>query len=181
MTYDHFLGRNTYISKRPKRQWRAFPLAFLSSALVVVLLALVERIGMNKTRSWDCAHFKRARLLSSVYCHFVFMAPILPSRCRRYQFRAEELKNFLDLVKSFLPISAQNWQAFADVHLENYRREAQFQEIAGRTGPMGDPNCPNYVIRAKQIIRQLVQMIDASTCPMALILRLQVQVSLPMY
>ena len=155
----------------------------------MVLLALVERIGMNKTaqtmdfsnpRSWDCAHFKKARLLSSVYCHFVFMAPILPSRRHGYQLRAEELKNFLDLVKSFLPISAQNWQAVADVHLENYRREARFQEIAGRTGPTGDPNCPNYVIRAKQIIRQLVQMIDASTCPMALILRLQVQVSLPM-
>ena len=139
-----------------------------------------QTIDFSNPRSWDCAHFKKARLLSSVYCHFVFMAPILPSRRHGYQLRAEELKNFLDLVKSFLPISAQNWQAVADVHLENYRREAQFQEIAGRTGPTGDPNCPNYIIRAKQNIRQLVQMIDASTCPMALILRLQVQVSLPM-
>jgi hypothetical protein len=160
VTYDHILGRNTYISKRPKRQWRAFHLAFLSSALGGVLLALVERIGMNKTaqtmdfsnpRWWDCAHFKRARLLSSVYCYFVFMAPILPSRRCGYQFRAEELKIFLDLVKSCLLFSSQNWQAVADVHLENYRREAQFQEIAGRTGLTGDPNCPNYVIRAKQL------------------------------
>ena len=31
---------------------KAFPLALLSSALVGVLLALVERIGMNKT-VWD--------------------------------------------------------------------------------------------------------------------------------
>jgi len=30
---------------RPKRQQRAFPLALLSSTLVGVLLALVERIG----------------------------------------------------------------------------------------------------------------------------------------
>ena len=50
VTYDHLLGRNPCISKRPKRQQRAFPLALLSSALVGVLLALVvERIGMNRT------------------------------------------------------------------------------------------------------------------------------------
>jgi hypothetical protein len=36
-----------------------------------------------------------------------------------------------------------------------------FQEIACSTGPTGDPNCPPYVIKAKQINRQLVQMIDA--------------------
>jgi prephenate dehydrogenase len=62
----------------------------------------------------------------------------------------------LDLVESFLPISAQNWQAVADILLENYRQEAQtaeslrrkFQEIARGTGPTGDPNCPDYVIKA---------------------------------
>jgi len=83
----------------------------------------------------------------------------------------EELDNLMDLVESFLPISAQNWQAVADVHLENYRREAQtaessrrkFQEISHRTGPTSDPNCPPYVIKAKRINRQLVQMIDASS------------------
>jgi hypothetical protein len=99
------------------------------------------------------------------------MAPIPPSRRRGYQFRAEELNNFLEIVKSFLPISVQNWQAVADIHLENYPREARmaeslrrkFQEIAHRTGPTGDPNCPPYVIKAKQINRQLVQMIDASS------------------
>jgi hypothetical protein len=99
------------------------------------------------------------------------MAPIPPSRRRGYQFRAEELSNFLEIVESFLPISAQNWQAVADIHLENYRREARaaelrckFQEIARRTGPTGEPNAPPYyVIKAKQINRQLVQMIDASS------------------
>ena len=77
----------------------------------------------------------------------------------------------MDLVESFLPISEQNWQAIADVHLENYCREARtaeslrrkFQEISRRAGPTGDPNCPPYVIKAKQINRQLVQMIDASS------------------
>jgi hypothetical protein len=39
----------------------------------------------------------------------------------------------------------------------------KFQEIAHRIGPTGDPNCPPYVIKAKQINRQLVQMIDASS------------------
>ena len=42
VTYNHLLGRNPYVSKKPKRQQR--PLALLSSAL---LLALVEMIGMN--------------------------------------------------------------------------------------------------------------------------------------
>ena len=49
VSYDHFLGRNLYKSKRPKSQRCAFPLSFLSSALVQVLLALVEKIGTNKT------------------------------------------------------------------------------------------------------------------------------------
>ena len=61
------------------------------------------------------------------------MAPIPPSCRRGYQLRAEELNNILDLVA-------------ADVHLENYCREAQmaeslwrkFQEIARRAGPSGD-------------------------------------------
>ena len=56
------------------------------------------------------------------------MAPIPPSRRRGFQFRAEELNDLMDLVESFLPISAQNWQAVADVHLENYRREARTAE-----------------------------------------------------
>ena len=85
------------------------------------------------------------------------MAPIHPSRCHGFQFRVEELDDLLDIVESFLPISAQNWQAVADVHLENYRREARtaeslsrkFQEISRRTGPTGDLNCPPYVIKAK--------------------------------
>ena len=77
---------------------------------------------------------------------FRAMAPIPPSRHSGYQFRAEELNDLLDLVESFLPISAQNWQAVADVHLENYRRDQaqtakslrrKFQEIARRTGPTG--------------------------------------------
>ena len=53
VTYNHLIGRNLYVSKRPKRQGRAFPLALLSSTLVGVLLALVERIGMNKTALLD--------------------------------------------------------------------------------------------------------------------------------
>jgi hypothetical protein len=53
VTYDHLFGSIPYVSKRPKRLWRAFPLALLSFTLVGVLLALVERIGMNKTALLD--------------------------------------------------------------------------------------------------------------------------------
>jgi len=99
------------------------------------------------------------------------MAPIPPSHRRVYQFRAEELNDFLEIVESYLLISAQNWQAVAGIHLENYRWEAltakslcrKFQEIVCRTGLTCDPNCPPYIIKAKQISRQLVQMIDASS------------------
>ena len=74
-------------------------------------------------------------------------------------------------METYLPISVQNWQAVADSHSENYPREQRtaeslrrkFQEISRRTGPTGDPTCPPYVIKAKQINRQLVQMIDASS------------------
>jgi hypothetical protein len=142
---------------------RTFPLALLSSTLVGVLLALVERIGMNKTALLDLSDIVGLRPyqkgLSSVLILLSFRAhgsysSIAPPRI---SVSAEELDNFLDLVESFLPISAQNWQAVADVHLENYRREARtaeslrrkFQEISRRTGPTGDPNCPPYVIKAK--------------------------------
>ncbi len=94
------------------------------------------------------------------------MAPIPPSRRRGFQFQAEELNDLMDLVESFLPISVQNWQAVADIHLENYRREARtaeslcrkFQEISHRTGPTGDPNCPPYVIMAKWITTALLSI-----------------------
>ena len=68
-------------------------------------------------------------------------------------------------------MSAQNLQAVDDIHLESYHQEActakslhcKFQEICHRTGPTGDSNCPGYIIKAKRINRQLVQMIDASS------------------
>ena len=168
MTYGHLLVRNPYVSIRPERRERAFPLAFLSSTLVGVSSALVEMIGLDKTGR-DCGLLDSSLVVCS---HFICnMAPALPSRRRGFQFRAEEIEDLLDIIESLLPISAENWQAVADSHLENYRREARtaeslrrkFQEISRRTGPTGDPNCPPYVIRAKRINRQLIQMIDASS------------------
>jgi hypothetical protein len=164
VTYGHLLVRNPYVSIRPKRQERAFPLAFLSSTLVGVLLALVERIGMDKTG--------RDSGLLIVFCsHFICkMAPVPPRR-HGFQFRAEEIDDLLEIIETLLPISGENWQAVADAHLENYRREARtaeslhrkFQEISCRTGPTGEPTCPPYVIKAKRINRQLIQMMDASS------------------
>jgi hypothetical protein len=60
------------------------------------------------------------------------MAANPPLRCRGYQFRAEELNDFLDLVDNFLPISSQNWQAVANTHLEKYRQEARMAESLRR-------------------------------------------------
>ena len=128
MSYDHLLVRNPYVSIRPKRQEqeRAFPLAFLSSSLVGVLLALVERIGMDKTG-------QESGLLIVSCSHFICkMAPVPPSRRRGFQFRAEELDDLLEIIETFLPISAENWQAVADAHLENYRWEARTAETLHR-------------------------------------------------
>ena len=82
------------------------------------------------------------------------MTLIPPSHRRKYQFRAEELNNLLDIVENHLPIFEQSWHAVVGVYLENYCWEAQkakslrrkFQEIARRTGPTSDPDCPDYVI-----------------------------------
>ncbi len=38
------------------------------------------------------------------------MSAILPSHHCGYQFRAEELRNFLDLVEQDLPVSSQSYQ-----------------------------------------------------------------------
>ena len=111
MTYGHLLVRNPYVSIRPKRQERAFPLAFHSYTLVGVLMALVERIEMDKTG-------RDSELL------IVF--------CSGFQFRAEELDDLLEIIETFLPISAENWQAVADAHLENYRWEARTAETLRR-------------------------------------------------
>ena len=121
MTYNHLLVRNPYVSIRPKRQERAFPLALLLSTLVGVLLALDvndwnEQDCATPT-SWDCGVILLTRNCS-FYCHIVLMAPITPSRRRGFHFRAEELDDLMDLVESFLPISAQNWQAVVDIHLK---------------------------------------------------------------
>ena len=110
MTYDHLLVRNPYVSIRPKRQQRAFPLALLSSTLVGVLLALVANDWNEQDcatpASWDCGVILLTRNCS-FFCHIVLMAPIPPSRRRGFQFRAEELDDLMDLVESFFPISSQ--------------------------------------------------------------------------
>ena len=128
-----------------------------------------------------------------MYYIVVFMAPIPTSHYHLYQFRKQEPNNFLEVIKNSLPISMQDWWSVVNVHLENYRREAQNAELLHRkmhevcrgTGPTGEPNSPSYVIKAKQINRQLAEMIDALSggsvaCPMALILMAQGPVSLPM-
>jgi hypothetical protein len=72
------------------------------------------------------------KTFSELHYLFVFIAANPPSRHRGYQFRAEELNDFLDLFKNFLPISMQNWQAVANIHLEKYRREARMAESLHR-------------------------------------------------
>jgi hypothetical protein len=71
------------------------------------------------------------------------MAPISPSHRCGFQFRAERIDDFLEIVETYLPISAQNWQTVTDSQSENCPREQRtaeslrrkFQEISHRTGP----------------------------------------------
>ncbi len=70
-----------------------------------------------------------------------------------------------------MPVSALLWQLVADLHAEKYDKEKhtaeslrrKFQEVCHRTGPTGDPNCPDYVIYAKRLNRRLIEMVDASS------------------
>jgi hypothetical protein len=92
--------------------------------------------------------------------------------CRRgFQFKATEINDFLALVEEYMPVSAQSWQLVTDLHAEKYNKEkrtaeslqCKFQEVCRRTGPTGDPNCPDYVIYAKHLNRRLIEMVDASS------------------
>jgi hypothetical protein len=88
-----------------------------------------------------------------------------------FQFKATEINNFLALVEEYMPVSAQSWQLVVDLHAEKYNKEKRtseslwrkFQEVCRRTGPTGDPNCPDYVIYAKHLNRQPIEMVDASS------------------
>ena len=92
VTYDHLLGRNLYIYKRPKRQQRAFPLAFrflhrlLLDGVLLGLIGSCWRIeGWTRLRGtvlyfstprlWECAHIIPEGL---VFCF------ILLSFCTNY-------------------------------------------------------------------------------------------------
>ncbi len=39
----------------------------------------------------------------------------------------------------------------------------KFQEVVRREGPSGDLNCPQYIICAKRLSRDIVKMVDASS------------------
>jgi hypothetical protein len=113
-------------------------------------------------------------LLSLQKPHFLFSSILIMAaapHCHGYQFKAVEISDFLALVEEHMPVSAQLWQLVADLHAERYDKEqhtaeslgCKFQEVCRRTGPTGDPNCPDYVIYAKRLNRQLIQMVDASS------------------
>jgi hypothetical protein len=84
---------------------------------------------------------------------------------------SSKLRDFLALVEEYMPVSAQSWQLVADLHAEKYNKEKRtaeslqrkFQEVCRRTGPTGDPNCPDYIIYAKCLNRRLIEMVDASS------------------
>jgi hypothetical protein len=113
-------------------------------------------------------------LLSLEKPHFLFSSILIMAAAPRhcgYQFKAVEISNFQALVEEHMTVSAQSWQLVADLHAERYDKEQhtaeslrhKLQEFCRRTGPTGDPNCPDYVIYAKHLNRQLNQMVDASS------------------
>jgi len=93
------------------------------------------------------------------------------SKKRGVTFRAPEIDNLLAHIQAILPISSSAWERVADNHLENFptnRRTAEtlkrkFLAICRKTGPTGNPNCPNYVSHAKLIRRMIIDKTDGST------------------
>jgi hypothetical protein len=56
--YDHFLGRNLYMSKRPKSQRRAFPLSFLHQLLSRFYWLLLRGLERTRLRGHGHLHSK---------------------------------------------------------------------------------------------------------------------------
>ena len=84
----------------------------------------------------------------------LFMAPIPPSHRRGFQFRSEELDDFLEVVETYLPISAQNWQTVAGSHSENYPRDhypASSRKYPVKLVPRVTPPAPPMSSRPRQL------------------------------
>ncbi len=87
------------------------------------------------------------------------MAPIPTSRCRGFQFQAEELDNFLDIVENFLPIGNRKSQIFAICYgwaqisgtvtpkESNWQQRRQRrQQRSGTTIPLAQQGCVTGVV-----------------------------------
>ncbi len=90
---------------------------------------------------------------------------------KKQWFRVSEIENMLDLVQEVLPISSPEWDSIAEKHSETFPEQnrtgdtlkRKFCKICLRTPPTGNPNCPAYVKRAKDIRDMIVGKTDGST------------------
>ena len=70
-----------------------------------------------------------------------------------------------------LPVTTTEWDTVAERHYtffpefsrtgESLKRK--FNSIAKRSGPLGDPNCPPYVRKAKAVKKKIIEKTDGST------------------
>jgi hypothetical protein len=85
-------------------------------------------------------------------------------------YSAEELDNFLDHVDEILPISATQWDRFAEHHMSRYPNKGRtmdslkrkFKELQIKRISIRDPNCPPAVCHAKRLRKAIIDLMDGS-------------------
>ena len=84
----------------------------------------------------------------------------------------KDAESLLDCVKKKLPLGANEWAVVAALHAAEARKRGRpvrdqksirknFDKLASRRKPTGDPACPPEVHRAKQIARDILQRCSA--------------------
>jgi hypothetical protein len=79
----------------------------------------------------------------------------MPGKCGA-KFHASEINFLLDNIENVMPIAGTEWETMASLYNEVFSQHARtaeslcskFQEVAGKTGPTGDPKCSTHIRHA---------------------------------
>ena len=95
----------------------------------------------------------------------------MSNKKRGDSYKIPEIENFLTIMEMHLPLSRNDWQIVAEEHAERYaNKNRSFDSIKKKynklvqEGPStGDPNCPDYIRRAKRLHFQIYKKSEMQT------------------